>query len=75
MEFKKFKDNKESPYRSDNDLEEDIKHLNKLIMDKDDELAQIQRKLKIQESKICWHQKQKEKLQQKYDDTKKKHKL
>ena len=48
-----FKDNKESPYRSDNDLEEDIKRLNKLIMDKDDELAQIQRNLKSQESDIC----------------------
>ena len=41
-------------------------------MDKDDELVQIQRKLKIQESKICHHQEQKEEIQQKYDDTKKK---
>ena len=39
--IKKFEANKESPYRSDNDLEEDIKRLNKLIMDKDDEWAQI----------------------------------
>ena len=39
--IKKFEDNEESPYRSDNDLEEDIKRLNKLIMDKDDELTQI----------------------------------
>jgi len=44
-------------------------------MDKDDELAQIQIKLKSQESEICRHQQQKEELQQKYDDTKKKHKL
>ena len=44
--IKKFEDNEESPYITDNDLEEDIKHLNKLIMDKNDELAQIQRKLK-----------------------------
>ena len=44
-------------------------------MDKDDELAKIQRKLKSQESKICWHQQQKEELHQKYGDTKKKHKL
>ena len=40
-------------------------------MDKDDELAQIQIKLKSQESEICRHQQQKEELQQKYDDTKK----
>ena len=39
--IKKFEDNEESTYRSDNDLEEDIKHLNKIIMDKDDELVQI----------------------------------
>ena len=44
--IKKFEDNEESSYRSDNDLEEDIKSLNKPIMDKDDELAQIQRKIK-----------------------------
>ena len=44
-------------------------------MDKDDELAQIQRKLKSQESKICQHQQQEEELKQKYDDTKKKHEL
>ena len=44
-------------------------------MDKADELAQIQRKLKSQESEICGHQQQKEELQEKYDDNKKKHKL
>ena len=44
-------------------------------MDKDDELAQIYRKLKSQESEICRHQQQKEELQQKYEDTKKKHML
>ena len=54
--IKKFEDNEESPYRSDNDLEEDIKHLNKLIMDKDTELAQVQRKLENQESELCRHQ-------------------
>ena len=42
--IKKFEDNNESPYISDNDLEEDITHLNKLIMDKDDQLAEIQKK-------------------------------
>ena len=44
--IKKFEDNEESSYRSDNDLEKDIKRLNKLIMDKYDELAQIQTQLK-----------------------------
>ena len=53
--IKKFEDNEEPPHRSDNDLEEDKKSLKKPIMDKDDELAQIQRKLKSQESKICRH--------------------
>ena len=38
-------------------------------MDKDDELMQIQRKLKSKESKICQHHQQKEEIQQKYDDT------
>ena len=60
--IKKFEDNEESPYRSDNDLEEDMKRLNKLIMDKDDELAQIQRKLKSHELEIRRHQQQKEEL-------------
>ena len=44
-------------------------------MDKDDELVQIQRKLKIQESEVCRHQQQKEELHKKYDDTKNRHKL
>ena len=44
-------------------------------MDKDDELTHIQRKLKSQESEMRRHQQQKQELQQKYDDTKKKHKL
>ena len=73
--IKKFEDNEESLYITDNDLEEDIKRLNKLIMDKYDEFAQIQRKLKSQELEICRHLQQKEEFQQKYDDTKKKHKL
>ena len=37
--IKKFEDNEGPLYRSHNDLEEDTKHLNKLIMDKDDELV------------------------------------
>ena len=49
-------------YKSDNNLEEDIKRLNKLIMGKDDELAQVQRKIESQESEICRHQQQKEEL-------------
>ena len=45
-QIKKSKNDKKSPYRSDNDFEEVIKHLNKIIMDKDDEVAQTHRKLK-----------------------------
>ena len=52
-----------------------MKHLNKLIMEKYDEVVQIQRKIKNQELEICRHQQQKEVLQQKYDETKKKHTL
>ena len=73
--IERFEDNKESPYRSDNDLEEDIKHLNTFIMDKDDELTQIQRKLKVKNQRYVDINNRKEELQQKYDDTKQKHKL
>ena len=44
-------------------------------MEKDNEVAQVQEKLGIQESKLIHHQQQKEKLQQQYDDMKKKNKL
>ena len=44
-------------------------------MDKDIELAQAQKKLEDQDSKICQHQQQPKKLQQKYDNIKKTHKL
>ena len=57
------------------ELEEKIKLLNKLIIDKDNELAQVQEKLGIQVSELSHHQHQKEKLQQEYDDMKKTHKL
>ena len=46
-----------------------------LIKDKDSELAQAQKKLEDQDSKICQHQQQQKKLQQKYDNIKKTHKL
>ena len=77
LEYKieKFKVNDESMYRSDDDLEEHIKRLNKLIVDKDDEFTQVQRKIENQESEICPHQQQKEKLQQKYDDIKNTHEM
>ena len=48
---------------------------NKLIKDKDSELAQAQKKLEDQDSEICQHQQQQKKLQQKYDDIKKIYKL
>ena len=72
---KKSEKDEKSSYSSDNDFEEDIKCLSKLIEDKDGESTQAQKKLEDQDSKICQHQQQQEKLQQKYDDIKKTHKL
>ena len=57
------------------ELEEQINLLNKLIMDKYNELEHIQRKWENQEFELCQHQQQKEKLQQQHDDIKKTHKL
>ena len=65
----------ESTDRRYEELEEEVNILNKLIMDKDNELAQVHEKLGIQESELIHHQQQKEKLQQQYDDMKKTHKL
>ena len=44
-------------------------------MDKEDKLMQLHEKLENQETKLCHHQQQKEKLQQQYDDSKKTRKL
>ena len=44
-------------------------------MEKDVELAQVQRKLENQEPELCQHRQQKEKLQQQYDDIRKTHQL
>ena len=44
-------------------------------MEKDVELAQVQMKLENQEKELHHHQRQKEKLQKKYGDSKKTHKL
>ena len=74
-EIKKSKNDKKSPYGSDNDLEEEIKHLNKFIMEKYVELVQVQMKLENKETELLHHQQQKEKLQQQYDNNKKTNKL
>ena len=44
-------------------------------MDKEDELAQLHENLENQETELCHHQQQKEKLQQQYDGSKKTYKL
>ena len=44
-QIKKSKNDNKSPYGCDNELEEKIKHLNKLIMEKDAELVQVWMKL------------------------------
>ena len=74
-EIRKSKNYNKSPYGCDNELEEEIKHLNKLIMEKDVELAQVRMKLENQETELRHHKHQKEKLQQQYDNSKKTHKL
>ena len=51
--IRKSKNVEESPYRSDIDLEKEIKRLNKLIANKGNELVQIHRKLENQEPNIC----------------------
>ena len=54
--IKRFENDEKKPSRNTNELEEEIKCLNKIIMDKDNELTQGQRKIVSQESKICRHQ-------------------
>ena len=74
-QIRKSKNDNKSPYGCDNELEEEIKHLSKLMMEKDDELAQVWMKLENQETELRHHQQQKEKLQQQYDNSKNTHKL
>ena len=47
------KNEEETPYRSNHELEEEIKRLKELIMDKDNELGQVKSKLESQESQKC----------------------
>ena len=56
-------------------MEEEISPLNKVVIDKEDALTQVHEKLGNQETKLCHHQQQKERLQQQHDDGKKTHKL
>ena len=73
-QIKKLNKVKECPYGNSIDLKEEISRLNKVIMDKEDKLAQLHEKLENQETELCHRQQQKEKLQQQYDDSKKTHK-
>ena len=57
-----------------NDYEVEIKRLNKIISDKDEELTQIRHKLENQESVINEYQQQIKVFQQQNDDSKKTHK-
>ena len=56
-------------------MEEEISHLNKVVIDKEDELVQVHEKLGNQEIELRHHQQQKEIIQQQHDDSKKTHKL
>ena len=57
-EIKKSKNDNKSPYGCNNELEE-IMHLNKLMMEKDVELAQVRMKLENQETELRHHKQQK----------------
>ena len=52
----------EHPYRNIIELEEEISRLNKVVIDKEDELAQAHENLGNQETKLRHHQQQKERL-------------
>ena len=52
------KNDNKSPYECNNELEEEIKHLNKLMMEKDAELAQVRMKLENQETELHHHKQQ-----------------
>ena len=65
----------ESTDRRYEELEEEVNLLNKLIMDKDNELEHVQRKRENQEFELCQHQQQKQNLQQQHDEIKKTHNL
>ena len=54
----------ESPYGSYEDLEEAVKGLNKLFMDKDKKTTQIKNKLECQDSEVIQCQQQIKELQQ-----------
>ena len=58
-QIKKSKNDNKSPYGCNNELEEEIKNLNKLIIEKDAELAQVQMKLENQETELRHHKQQK----------------
>ena len=74
-EIRKSKNDNKSPYGSNNDFEEEINHLNKIIMEKDVELVQVRMNLENQEIELRHRKQRKEKIQQQYDDSKKTHKL
>ena len=57
-----------------NDYEAEIKRLNKIVSDKDEELMQIRHELENQESVIDQYRQQIKVLQQQNDDSKKTHK-
>ena len=77
LEDQRTKINKveECPYGNNIDLKQEISRLNKVVMDKEDKLAQLHGKLENQETELCHRQQKKEKLQQQYDNSKKTHKL
>ena len=74
-QIRKSNNDKETPYISNHKLEEEIKCLKQLIVEKDTELAQVCRTLEIQEADIGRLQQDIQEFQQKNNDTKKVHKL
>ena len=61
--IKNSKNDEESPYKSNDDLEEEIKCIRKLIMETYNELAHVKRKLECQELEIYRHQQHMKEIQ------------
>ena len=60
-QIRKSKNDNKSQYGYDNELEEEIKNLNKIIMEKYVELAQVRMRLENQEAELRHHKQQKRK--------------
>ena len=54
-QIKRLNEVEECPYGNIIDLKQENSHLNKVFMDKEDELAELDEKLENQETELCHH--------------------